>query len=329
MPDSLIGGSFDLLTPEGQAIVSRVMGDTVGGNVTTTQVGGGTLVVGTGSGNVAQGVFISPSTGTVVAGEINMGGGMNLTVALPPEVSLVFEGPSGPVTSAQVQTYMSNLIHQIFPDPTSDAAQNLNTAVQSVLGALGGLGDQSISLRIVALTWTDTTGTRANEEIVFNGGSNVGNELLVFALAQVSDRVLTLQNVKSALLASNGTVKVADTFSGVAISGDVGDQNVTGSKGRDTLVGGGGNDTLTGGLGADVFGTSVLGHLIITDFNTVQDKLAFTLPSVTNMNQLAGLFTGLTVENGNSVLHFGTSSITLVGVDPAALTLDLIKFNLD
>lgn len=322
---SLVGGSFDNLSPGAQAVVDAVMGDTIGGQVTTTTVGSGTLVVGSGTNGETQGVFVG-AQGTAIAGEVNTGG-VSLTVALPPNVSMAFQGPSAPVTAAQAVVYAQAMLSQVSGLSASESS-SLTEALNSLISTLtSGDANASVSLRFVVLSDT-SSGTRAGEVVAFNGGNNPGDEALVFAMSQVSNKVLSLTNVKAALLVGNGTVKV-DDYLGSSIRGDSSNQNITGGAGRDTLVGGGGQDTLTGGSGADVFGVSVLGNLTITDFNVSQDKLAFTLPGVTNLETLAPLFTGLTVVGGNSVLGFGSAgSVTLVGVDPSQLTIDLIKFSL-
>jgi Ca2+-binding RTX toxin-like protein len=325
MSSSLIGGSYDTLSTGAQAVIDAVMGDTIGGQVTSTTVGSGTLVVGSGTNGETQGVFVG-AQGSAIAGEVNAGG-VSLTVALPPSVNMAFQGPSAPVTNAEAVVYAQAMLSQVAGLSESESS-SLTQALHALIDTLtGGDAGATVSLRFVVLTDT-STGSRAGEIVSFNGGNNAGDEALVFAMSQVSNKVLSLTNVKAALLIGDGTVKVNDYLS-ASIRGDSSNQNITGGAGRDTLVGGGGQDTLTGGSGADVFGVSVLGNLTITDFNVSQDKLAFTLPGVTNLETLAPLFSGLTVVNGNSVLGFGAAgSVTLVGVNPSELTIDLIKFTL-
>jgi Ca2+-binding RTX toxin-like protein len=348
MASSLIGGSFDRLSQDAQGIVDSILGDTVGGQITTSSVGSGTLFTSTGAGGTPQGVLIGQN-GLVVAGEIDTGGGVSLSVVLPGGISLAFEGTAGEVTGAGAGQYLNGLVDQYLPRDSTDPAvqqarQNLQDAIDAVVQSLGGVGSsQTLAVRFVVLS---DNGTAANgapnlggrlqnttensvNKIVFNGDGD-SNELVTFLMSKFSSAdktVLTLKDVKAALIVGNSTVVVNDSANTI-VSGDANNQNITGGTGNDTLVGGGGTDTLTGGSGSDVFGFNALGNLTITDFNVTQDKLAFVLPGSNNLAGFTQLFTGLTVEGNNSVLNFGSSSITLVGVNPADLTVDLLQFTL-
>jgi Ca2+-binding RTX toxin-like protein len=347
MASSLIGGQFDTLSPSAQGIIDSILGDTVGGVITTSSVGGATLFTSTGAGGTPQGVLIGQD-GLVVAGEIDTGGGVSLSVVLPGGISLAFEGTAGEVTGAGAGQYLNSLVDDFLPanstDPAVQAArQNLQNAIDAVVQSLGGVGStQTLSVRFVVLSDNGTAGDGTTNlggrlqnstesganQVVFNGDGD-SNELMTFLMSQLnSDKsVLTIKDVKAALIVGNGTVVVNDSANTI-VSGDAGNQKITGGTGADTLVGGGGMDTLTGGSGNDVFGFNALGNLTITDFNVAQDKLAFVLPGSNNMVGFDQLFTGLTVEGNNTVANFGSSSITFVGVNPDDLTLALLQFTL-
>lgn len=335
--ESLVGGSYDDLSPATQQLLDAVLGDTVGGLVTTTNIAGGILIVGTGAGGVQQGAVISQS-GAAITGEIEAGA-LTLSIALPAGISLAFEGPSGPVSAQEANTYITNLIDAAFPasstDPDVQAARASLVAGISALteGLAGGTSPNSVTLRLVALTDSGApAGARVvgSNEVVFDGHSTAGStELLVFFTSQLGpNKTLVLNDVAAALILGNGTVQV-DGYISSFVAGDSSNQTIIGGLGSDTLVGGGGNDTITGGLGQDVFGVDVLsGNLTITDFDVARDKLAFKIPGINQLADLAPLFTGLTVDAANSpTLHFGNNlSITLVGVSPEQLTVDLLQF---
>ena len=103
-----------------------------------------------------------------------------------------------------------------------------------------------------------------------------------------------------------------------------------------TLIGGGGRDTLTGGLGSDIFAVGTKdAHIKVTDFTPGVDMLGFKLDGVTNLTDLSKLYTGFTYNAGagtaagDTVLNFGNDmSVTLVGVTPSQLTLDMLQFTL-
>jgi Ca2+-binding RTX toxin-like protein len=341
MAISLIGGQFETLSRGAQGIVDSILGDTVGGVIATSSVGGGTLFTSTGAGGTPQGVLIGVS-GLVVAGEIDTGGGVSLSVVLPGGISLAFQGSASQVNGAGAAEYLNGLLNEFLPENSTDPAvqearQNVQDAIDSVLESLGGVGStQTLSVRFVSLSEIEGAGTlggrlrssdNASNEVAFKGDADSG-VLLTFLMSQLgSNKVLTLNDVKAALILGNGTIKVSGDM-GTIVTGDMGSQKITGGAGADTLIGGGGMDTLTGGSGRDVFGATKAGKLTITDFDVTQDKLAFAVPGANNLAGFTQLFTGLTVEGNNSVLNFGSSSITLVGVNPADLTVDLLQFTL-
>jgi Ca2+-binding RTX toxin-like protein len=350
MSESLVGGAYSSLTPATQQLLDRILGDTVGGSaVTSTLPGGGTLITATGSGGVLQGAVIS-STGQAVTGEI-VSGDLTLAIALPGGVNLTFEGPGTALTAEQANAHITGIVDAAYPanstDPAVQAARySLVAAIDAITQSLtGGSTPGTVTVRVVTLTDSNTTSNArpyltdgsayssqaaaAPNEVVFTAQNKAGTkELLTFMTEQLgTNKTLVLKEVQNALIIGAGTVRV-DGATAAFLNADSNSQVITGGAGNDTLVGGGGRDTITGGSGKDVFGVNALGHLTITDFNVGQDKLAFSVPGFTKATDLAPYFTGLTVDaSGAAKLNFGDYlSITLVGVSPEQLTLDLLQF---
>ncbi|MGL1861372.1 MAG: hypothetical protein OCC46_02485 [Pseudodesulfovibrio sp.] len=92
------------------------------------------------------------------------------------------------------------------------------------------------------------------------------------------------------------------------ISGGDGNDRMSGGDGNDTLIGGSGNDTMAGGSGGDVFVFDASsGNDTITDFNPLEDSLQF---EGMDQNEVS-----MVVENGNTIVTFGETTITVIGVD--------------
>lgn len=326
--DSLVGGVYDELSEASQNLIDYFLSDTVDGVVTTTEVGSGTLIVGQGSGGTTQGVLIS-SAGQVVTGEVDAGG-LTLTIALPPGVSFVFEGPSEPVSAEEADAYIAGLLESAFPDPANPERVTLEKAIAELLDALGGTGG-TMSVKVIGLidesTGSSLAQTDGPNDVVFQGTN--ASELLAFVMSQVdSGKTLVLKDVQGALLVGSGSVRIDDE-NGTLVFGDLGNQDITGGTGADTLVGGGGADTLTGGGDSDVFGVNyAFGSLTFTDFDVANDKLAFLFAGVDSWDDIAPYFTGLTQDDTGVTAHFGNyTSITFVGVTPEELTIDILTFN--
>ena len=338
--DSLVGGAvYDKLAPGTQAFLDTVLGDTVGGVVTTTSLaGGGVLVTGTGSGGVQQGAVIAGNV--PVAGELTEGQFV-LTIGLPPGLTAAFEGPGAPSTPAEANAYVRSIIDAAFPANSADVSvQNERASLINSIDALtksltANFGAPTeVLVRVVALTDISSASAKVigTEEVVFEstGQAGANPELMVFVMSALSpNKTLVLKGVEAALIAGSGTVRIDGDRAGF-LAGDVANQALVGGGGNDTLMGGGGNDTLTGGVGNDVFALSALqGNLTITDFDVAHDKLVFNIPGINGIADAALHFTGLTQDAGSSTLHFDTgSSVTLVGVTPDELVLGMLKFTL-
>lgn len=108
-------------------------------------------------------------------------------------------------------------------------------------------------------------------------------------------------------------------------------QLVIGSNGGDTLIGGTkadllvagtGNQTMTGAAGRDTFVISATGvTAVITDFRVGQDKLRFE-----NLGQPGRTGVRITSENGNAVITFAGTKITLTGVQANRIRISDISF---
>ena len=139
---------------------------------------------------------------------------------------------------------------------------------------------------------------------------------------------LILQDLEKVVLVNKADVVVTGTKAALVV-GDNADQKITGGQGADTLVGGGGSDTLVGGAGNDTFGFVSGGSFVIGDFNPANDKLAFSVPGISNFNQLASLVTGVENTSSGVTYTFGNAgSISLVGINSTDVTADLITFTL-
>ena len=87
------------------------------------------------------------------------------------------------------------------------------------------------------------------------------------------------------------------------------DDTLDGGAGDDSLYGGGGDDLLTGGHGRDVFYfNDHSGIDTVTDFNPNEDRIGF--PLGTDTDDIT-----VTTHQGNTVILFGSSVITLEGVE--------------
>ncbi|MBU1001882.1 MAG: calcium-binding protein [Proteobacteria bacterium] len=106
-----------------------------------------------------------------------------------------------------------------------------------------------------------------------------------------------------------------DTMSGGAgndyMDGGSWDDTMTGGDGNDTMHGGSGNDLLTGGAGSDVFvfGANE-GSDTITDFTPGTDTFEFSGLSQSDLK--------VATNNGNTILSFNGTTVTLEGVEMTA-----------
>ena len=133
-----------------------------------------------------------------------------------------------------------------------------------------------------------------------------------------------------------------------AVYGNLGDDNVYGGGGPDALYGGQGDDRLFGGNGEDhLFGSagndimlgmgggdrfhfaSNSGQDIIADFDVNGGDVIHIAKFMNGLgfNSFADVQSRLSVVSGNAVIDFGSGhTVTLVGVDPAALKAEMFAF---
>jgi len=142
--------------------------------------------------------------------------------------------------------------------------------------------------------------------------NNDGNVTLI---AQGHD--VTLSEI---LYGSKGwTITNAGNKTGINFVGSLNNDTLVGGAGDDVLNGGNGNDWLVGGDGADTFefDTSGWGNDVIVDFHQGTDHLNF-IGSTLSAADVKEYHVGL-----NTVLKYGTSFITLVGVQDVNPTTDI------
>lgn len=142
--------------------------------------------------------------------------------------------------------------------------------------------------------------------------NNDGNVTLI---AQGHD--VTLSEI---LYGSKGwTITNAGNKTGINFVGSLNNDTLVGGAGADVLNGGKGNDWLVGGDGADTFefDTSGWGNDVIVDFHQGTDHLNF-IGSTLSAADVKEYHDGL-----NTVLKYGSSFITLVGVQDVHPTADI------
>ena len=327
--DSLFGGSDSSALSAGSlALLNQFLTDTVGGSTSSESIGGSTYVSGTGSHGETQGGVL-PTSGAI-NGTID-DGVFQLTLNLPANTGLVFEGMNGATPDA-AGVFLKSLLDSYHPSAVQQAS--LVSAVNQLVDAMKAQGVTNVEFRLFDVISNSGNGALGQpnaalgagaHDIVLNASQNPGVQAFAVNLAHATD-ALVLKGVEYALVANAGTVRVEDS-SPIRLVGDLAAQDITGGGGNDTLVGGGGNDTLTGGLGNDVFGFSALGHVTIKDFDVAHDTAAFSFAGLTNIQQLAALVTSVDDAPTGVTFNFGhDASITLVGVSAAQITADFIKF---
>lgn len=332
--ESLLGGAAgENLSEDSKAMLDAFLGDTVGGEVEKTDLGGdSTLIVGKGANGETQGVVVSGSV--AVAAEVK-DGVMTLGISLPAGVNIGFEGLDKLASVAEAQAYIGGLISSSIPDANDPVRVSLEKALANLMAALDNEGGTKSVVRVVNIVDNssstsgslDATPSAAGKTIVFDASGSNASEVLAIMLDKLKvGNTLELKGVEKAMLVGAGTVIVTGS-SAANLQGDTTTQNITGGSGNDTLVGGGGNDTLDGGAGSDIFGFNAKGNYTV-NFAT-GDKLAFQVQDVNSLEQLYPLVSNGYEKDGNVTFEFvDQSSITLVGVSVSDLTADMIKFSL-
>lgn len=90
--------------------------------------------------------------------------------------------------------------------------------------------------------------------------------------------------------------------------GGSGNDTIDGGDGDDYIDGGSGNDVLAGGEGEDVFSFGEFdGKDVITDFDPEKDTLKFNSFALSDIS--------VTTENGNTIIKFGSTEVTIEGIE--------------
>lgn len=317
--ESLIGGEevAETLDERILGVINDVLGDTQEDSITTTDVGGATVVTGLGANHETQGVLVpidSPVTGTITDGDFVV------DVDISNNIGLSFDGINSLVDNSAVSAYLTNAVDAALPNPDANEAALRDSLVKGL--GLVAPGDDSV-VRVINILDNNAEGDGSEVKL---SGSVDTEEVIGVNLNKLQDgNVLVLENMDKVVLAGTGTVRV-DGSTAAAIAGDNRDQFIIGGEGNDTLVGGGGNDTLSGGAGDNVFGVSGPGNLVITDFKDT-DKLAFSLPGISTFEELTAAIDGFNQVGDDTVANFTDgSTITLVGFNADGVTADLLLF---
>ncbi len=297
-----------------------LLGSSLTGHTELSVLGDGKVVQGESTTPDGQagtlGVFVpSPNlgvSGTIPSGltEINVNAG--------PGVGVQFSGPADYQQTYQANDYFGALIEQLAPGDALAAAKDaFNVAVER---ATASAGDNAV---VRMLTPDDQSA--APGELLLAGSGSVDDVGVINMFGVQAHTIVDVAGWNSVVVLGAGSVNVVGSSTYVA--GDGFNQKITGGSGNDTIVGGGGSDILTGGSGADTFGIGLDGNVMITDFGA-GDKLSFaggiTLEKFVSMDVTATNIGGFAVTD----LSFDNQHVYLVGVDPAALTLDMINFDL-
>ncbi len=179
----------------------------------------------------------------------------------------------------------------------------------------------------------NVTGGSGNDLLVGNGAANVldgGAGGLGTASYVQSDAAVTLNLLTNALLgghaAGDSFVSIenltgssfADTLTGDdganVIRGGAGNDLVKGGSGADTITGGTGNDLLFGQAGVDSFiFESGWGDDKIYDFKVNSEKMDMSALNIGFSNL------SITSSGSNTVISYGSDSITLIGVSSSSV----------
>lgn len=256
-------------------------------------------------------------------------GGITLNLAI--ETSQIIGGGQGADTIEEFEwVNASNYNDRI----SGDAGANLlngNNGNDTLNGAggndtlLGGAGNDVLN------------GGGGND--VLNGG--LGVDMVTYATAasgitlnlgvavaqivgggQGSDRLLSIEQVTGSRFNDRIT---GDNAANTLIAGN-GNDTIAGGGGNDVLWGQSGNDRLIGGLGADSFAFDLnAGADVIADWQNGMDRIMIRGGSY--QGHVYDSFDDLSIraQGGNTVVHFGATTITLAGV--AVGQMDASDFN--
>lgn len=330
-------------------VFDTLLSDTNPATLTLIPVANGATLLLASAGNGDTNVAVTAPTSSV-AGSVTSGSGQNLQFQLAAGVGFASKEMTTNSTStadayveAQVGRYFSitetaNSQVAALKSSLSNALDTLLTNPQfgsgtTVIRVFDFYSGNSAAALDASALLDDTSGVAGADsllgaqDVLLDAGSSAGQQLFVVNLAGLSGKALTLQNVEGAMLASSGTVRVEGSTP-IVITSDNQPQRIIGGSGNDTLIGTG-SDTLTGGAGNDLFGFSGAGRYTVTDFSTSNDRFAFNMPGVTNIDQLKAQVTGVSQTAVSVTYQLGPDlSVTLVGVNPNELLASMFQFTL-
>ncbi len=198
-----------------------------------------------------------------------------------------------------------------------------NTITGNALANLleGGGGNDTINGgagadRMIGGTGNDTFYVdHAGDVVVENAGG--GNDTIISTVDYTMPAYAETLTLDGTAVHGVGN-DLANTITGNALAnlleGGAGNDTLSGAGGADHLVGGSGNDTLTGGAGRDVFVFATgFGNDVITDFNVRKDQIDWSTLEAAHIAPV------LKASGANTVVSFGSDTITLLGVTPGEL----------
>jgi Ca2+-binding RTX toxin-like protein len=310
--DSLVSSvdGFQAITGTSKDVINNFLHDTQDGDVTKTDVGGGTMVSGLGTNNELQDVIIANSTSTPL--DISSGG-FNASIQVGTSNAVItLEGPGAPQATPDD---FFRLVVDTVVGSTAPGAAELNASLNQAIDQVATAGNIIKVIQVV-----DTQNVTIT-------GSGSGNEVVALNISDTTGSV-TVNGLDKVIVAGSGQVIITGSTD-TAISGDLRDQAITGGAGNDTIFGGAGSDTIIGGAGSDVFGfVGGAGTSTIIADAGAGDTFNIQMNGVSNWADLVASVTKIDTSNGNFMATFADgSSITLVGVSPDAILESLFHFS--
>ena len=191
---------------------------------------------------------------------------------------------------------------------------------------MSGAGAVNQTISLIDGSFSDVGGGLSNLAIAYNavienaigsGGRDtiIGNAASNTLIGKAGNDTLLGNGGKDKLIGGNGHDTLRGGSGNDVLKGGAGDDTLDGGSGADKLIAGTGDDTLTGGSGSDSFCFfKIGGDDTINDFEIGNDL-------ITIKSHMAE-FDNLTIfdDGGDTVITFGTNSISLVNVDAALLS---------
>lgn len=195
---------------------------------------------------------------------------------------------------------------------TGNALDNIVIGGQDEDSIQGGRGDDTL---LGGAGDDELRGGKGDDRL--EGGT--GDDCLIGGLG---DDTLAAEAGDNTLEGNRGADSLSGGSGNDLLRGGKGDDRIDGGAGDDTIHAGTGSDTLSGGAGRDVFAFKAGDEAnLVLDFNLAEDRIE--LAADLGLDALAMLARLGRDAEGNAVLDLGTGAmVTLLGVDPAELTVD-------